>query len=503
MPEHLRSLIVILALSTIVFVLARRSACSIMETEDFSRRRNVWFALTLAGFFAQSFWIYVAVASLLLLLYASRRESNPAALFFFVLFVLPIAPVQIPGLGLINFFFDLSHARLLELLILLPAFVSLMQRADSLQFGRNWPDRALAGFLLFTAALYLRDPNPTNFMRQVFYLFIDVFLPYFVISRSLKELQTFRDVLLSLVLAVMVIAVLAVFETSKGWLLYSAITDVLLAPGGLTDYLARDGMLRALVTAGQPIALGYLMLIGVGIYLFVQRSIKGTLPRRLGMALLTAGLIAPLSRGPWLGAAALWVVYIATGRHAARHLMGLALATALALPLVAVLPGGEKVINLLPFIGTTEKDNIDYREKLLTNSMIVIQRNPWFGSMDYLKAPEMESMRQGQGIIDVVNTYLQVALGTGLITLGLFVAFFALTLQGIYRALRSVPNRDSEEYLLGRVLLATLVAMLITMVTVASITIIPMMYWSVAGLGVAYAQMVRRNAVPNNQGGPN
>ena len=77
--------------------------------------------------------------------------------------------------------------------------------------------------------------------------------------------------------------------------------------------------------------------------------------------------------------------------------------------------------------------------------------------------------------------------------LGLFVTFFALTLLGIYRAMRSIPDRDSEEYLLGRVLLATLLAILIIIFTVSSITIIPIMYWSVAGLGVAYAQMVRNN----------
>ncbi len=502
MPEHFRSLVVILLLASTVFALARRPACAIADAADFARRRNTWFALTLAAFLAQNFWIYVLVA-LPLLVFVSRRESNPPALFFFILFVLPMAFVQIPGMGMINFLFDLSHARLLELLILLPVFFSLLRRDDTRAFGRTWPDRALAGFLILTAVLYLRDPSPTNVLRQIFYLFIDVFLPYFVISRSLKDLQSFRDVLLSLVLAIMVAALLAVFELSKGWLLYSSVTYMLALGNGMTNYLPREGLIRALVTAGQPIALGYLMLIGFGTYLFVQRSIKSRLSRRLGMALLAAGLIAPLSRGPWLGAAVLLVVFIATGRYAARRLMGLALASALALPLVAMLPAGEKVINLLPFIGTTEQDNIDYREKLLTNSMIVIQRNPWFGSMDYLKAPEMESMRQGQGIIDVVNTYLQVALGTGLINLGLFVAFFALTLQGIYRALHSVPDRDSEEYLLGRVLLATLVAMLITMLTVASITIIPMMYWSVAGLGVAYAQMVRKTAgsVPETEPG--
>lgn len=493
MPEQLRALIVILVLATAFFAFARRTACAITESRNFTRRRNLWLALTLAAFLSHNFWVYTLIA-IPLLIYVNRHESNPPALFFFILFVLPIATIQIPGVGLINYLFDLSHARLLALFILLPSFFLLLQKGDNPSFGRSGPDKAFAAYLLLAAMLHLRETSVTDTLRQVFYLFIDVFLPYFVISRSLKNLQAFRDALLSLVLAIMVLAPLAVFEFQKHWLLYSSWETVLELEGGMTKYIGREGILRAVVTAGQSIALGYLMVVGMGLYIFLQNSIEQKLTRRLGMALLLAGLIAPLSRGPWVGAAVLFVVFIATGRYAARRLMILALAAILALPLISMLPGGERVINLLPFIGSTEKGTIDYRENLITNSMIVIQRNPWFGSVDYLKTPEMEAMRQGQGIIDIVNTYIGVALETGFVGLGLFVAFFALTLLGIYRAMRSIPDRGSEEYLLGRVLLATLLAILTIIFTVSSITIIPIVYWSVAGLGVAYAQMVRKSA---------
>lgn len=491
MPEHLRALIVILFLAITFFAFARRPACTITEAGNFTRRRNLWLALTLAAFLAYNFWIYIVIA-IPLVIYANRREPNPSALFFFILFVLPVATTRISGMGLINFLFDLSYTRLLALLILLPAFFSLLQKGDNPSFGRTGPDKALTAYLLLTAMLFLRETSLTDTWRQVFYLFIDVFLPYFVISRSLKSLQAFRDALLSFALAIMVLAPLAVFEASRHWLLYSSLTGVLELEAGMTGYLGREGILRAIVTAGQPIALGYLMVVGLGLYLFLQRTIQQKLIRWLGMVMLATGLIAPLSRGPWVGAAVLLVVFIATGPYAARRLMSLALAAMLALTLFAMLPGGEKVINLLPFIGATEKGNIEYRENLITNSMIVIQRNPWFGSVNYLNTPELEAMRQGQGIIDIVNSYIGVALETGFVGLGLFIGFFVLTLLGIYRAMRSIQGRDSEEYLLGRVLLATLLAILTIIATVSSITVIPIVYWSVAGLGVAYAQMARR-----------
>ncbi len=455
--------------------------------------------MTLVAFLTFNFWAYTLIA-IPLLIYANRHETNPTALFFFILLVLPMAYVQIPGMDLINYLFDLSHPRILALLILFPAFFYLLRQGDTLPFGRTWPDKAIAAYLLLTAMLYLREPSLTNTMRQVFYIFIDVFLPYFVVSRSLKDLQAFRDTLLSLVLAIMVLVPLAVFESYKHWLLYSSWTDAPELEGGMMGYLGRDGMLRAVVTAGQAIALGYLMVVGIGLYLFLQRSIQQKLIRRFGMALLAAGLIVPLSRGPWIGAAVLVVVFIATGRNPTRRLMSLALVAMLALPVISILPGGGKLINLLPIIGSTEKENIDYREKLITNSMVVIQRNPWFGSINYLVTPEMQSMRQGQGIIDIVNTYIRVTLESGFTGLGLFVAFFALTLTGIYRAMRSFPDRDSEEYLLGRVLLATLLAIMVIIFTVSSITIIPIMYWSIAGLGVAYAQMARRISIESSRG---
>jgi O-antigen ligase len=103
-------------------------------------------------------------------------------------------------------------------------------------------------------------------------------------------------------------------------------------------------------------------------------------------------------------------------------------------------------------------------------------------------------MRQGQGIIDIVNTYIQIALSSGIIGLVLFTGFFAQILNGIYRAMYSIPDKNSEEYLLGRALLSTLSAILLIIFTVSSISFIPIVYWSFAGLGVAYSQMVYKTA---------
>jgi len=494
MPEFLYALIQILILSTAIFAFAKHTAATTIGNALFIQRRNLWFSLTLAAFLSPNFVIY-ALISTPLLLYARKVETNFPALFFFVLFALPMATFRIPGGGLISFIIDISHARMLTLILLLPAFFSLIRKSDTLSFGRTGADKALIAYLLLTALLYLRETTFTDTLREAFYLLIDVFLPFFVISRSLKNIHAFQDALLSLVIAIMVVAAIAVIEFSREWLLYKSVINGLGLEGGMTGYLGRDGMLRVSASAGHPIALGYLMVVGIGFYLFVQRSIQKKFVRRLGMALLAAGLIAPLSRGPWIGACVLFLVFIATGRNPAPRLAKFAIVGMLALLLISALPGGERIINLLPFIGTTEKANVEYRERLFNNSIIVIQRHPWLGSVDYMKTPEMLAMFEG-GIIDVVNTYIRVALEEGFVGLSLFVGFFALVMLGVKRAMRSIGDRGSEEYVLGQVILAALAAILLIITTVSSIAIIPIVYWSVAGLGVAYAQMVRR--LPEN-----
>lgn len=490
MPEHLRALIVILALACTVFAFARRPAADLIPHKDFTRRRNLWLALSILAFISHSFWLYVVITTIVLTI-AQRGERNPLALFFILLFLIPPAPAQIPGFGLINYFFALDHVRLLALVVLLPTFFALRKRAETLDFGRTWPDKLLILYLLLSALLHLRETTLTDTLRQTLYLFTDVFLPYYVASRALNHVSEFKDALLAFALAAMVLALIGVFEYARHWLLYSALIDAMGMNWGMSNYLGRGGSLRASASTGQAIVLGYIISVAIGFYLFLHASVRSRLQQRLGALLLAVGVFAPLSRGPWVGAAAVIMVFIATGRNAVKRLMLLGLAGVLALPLLSIVPGGNKLIDLLPYIGTIEKGNITYRERLFDNAMIVIQRNPLFGSVDFLNTPEMRSMVQGEGIIDIVNTYLIVALNSGLVGLALFAGFFATIVLGIRKSLRTFQDKDDETLRLGRALLATLVGVLITLTTVSSISVIPVVYWSLAGLGVAYIQMVR------------
>jgi O-antigen ligase len=490
MPEHLRALVVILSLAAIVFAFSRKLLIPAIDASSFKTWRNLWVGLTLAAFLSHSFWLYVLIA-LCLLLATQARTKSPIALFFVGLFAVPTASVVMPGFGLVNYLISFNHVRVLSLAILLPACLMLRGQGDTLRFGKTSADRFLLGYLVLITLLQFRGTTVTDTFRQGFYAFTDVFLPYYVISRSLTTLAAHRQAIVGFVLAGLLLAAFAIFESLRHWNLYSAVVSALDPSLGFGAYLDRAGSLRASASTGHSIPLGYIFAVAIGLYLFLVPSIPSKLFQRIGLLSLCGGLYAALARGPWVGAAIIIGTFLATGRSAVKRILTLIAAGLISIPLLMTFPAGQRIVDLLPVVGNVDKFNVEYRERLIDTALIVIQRSPWFGSIDYLNTPEMEAMRQGQGIIDIVNTYIGVTLEHGLVGLALFIGFFLSVLWDIRKAMRMIEDKDSEEYLLGRALVATLAGILVIIFTVSSITIIPIVYWSVAGLGVAYAQMVR------------
>ena len=178
MPVHLKALVVILVLATLVFAFAKAPACAVASTAaDFERRRNLWFGITLTAFLAHNFWIYIIVAAALLL-YALPREPNKLAMYFFLLFTVPTFSAEITGLGVIRFFFEINYVRLLALAVLFPAFLFLRKQPDNDRFGRLLPDKLIAGYMILQFLLMLTVNPVTNTLRQgIFYQFIDILLP--------------------------------------------------------------------------------------------------------------------------------------------------------------------------------------------------------------------------------------------------------------------------------------------------------------------------------------
>jgi O-antigen ligase len=312
-----------------------------------------------------------------------------------------------------------------------------------------------------------------------------------VASRALRSLAAFRDALTAFALAAAVLAALALFEFARHWLLYTPLQEALGADWGLANYLERgDGVLRAQGSTGQPIILGYVMALGLCLALYVRKSLPPTRWRDAGLVLLAAGLVAAMSRGPWIGALVMLLAFVATGPRALPRLAKLGVAGLCVVPLVMVSSAGQGLVDYLPFVGTVEAQNVAYRELLFEISLGVVLDHPFFGAWDFLQLPVMQQLKQGQGIIDIVNTYLGVALASGLVGLALFCGFFLVVLVELLAAMRRAGKRDGELYALGQALFCALLGILVMIFTTSSIGLIAVIYWAIAGLGIAYARML-------------
>lgn len=489
MPEHLRALVAILALALAVFFVIRRPACATaISCADFDRRRNLWLTITLIAFVSHNFWVCIAVTAIVLA-YMAPRDSNRIALYLYVLLALPQIGVAISGFGIINQLFVIDYTRLLAMVLLAPVALSL--RIEELKRGEQLtlPDKLLLAYVVLSLALQFLAISLTGSMRNALYAFIDILLPYYVVSRSLQSVERLRDAIMSFVVAAALMSAIGIFEFSRHWLLYSSLDSALGVEWAYGGYLERDDLLRVMATSGQPIVFGYVMAVAFGLLLYAKELLPGALSIVAGQAVLLAGLVVSVSRGPWIGALAIVITYIATGKRAFAKLGQLFAAGLLLVPLMYFTPSWDRIVGLLPFIGETDIGSVTYRERLLELSIQIILENPFFGSADFLLF--LEEMRQGEGIIDIVNTYLMIALRSGLIGLALFLGFFGVIMVAIARRMRLHPA-DSEAHRLGQALLAVLAGILVMIFTVSSINQVPVIYWAVAGLGYAYS----RHGVP-------
>ncbi len=493
MPENIRAYIVVFALNAFAFLILSRWNPLPENSKQTRRWAGYWIMVTSAAFLTYNYWLFVLLVTGVLLIALPRNYGDRLSTYFLLLPALPILANEVPGFGGVRFFFVLSYPRLLVLFVLLPILFSTFQKNSSEKRNSYFPsDKYLFAFVGLSILLTFRDDNVTSAFRSSFYIILDMLVPYYVISRNARSLDEFKSIFQAIFTSAFVLALIAWFESAKGWLVYKGLNNTLGIPGSrFSGYGNREGFLRVGTTM-TTIPFGYFLTIGIGALSFFRTYFSGTRFILLGGAIFVA-LLATVSRGPWVGFAVFIVVFAFYSQRRKKALLLLAMGFIFGIPLLTVLPGGEKFLSLLPFIGegSHSAETVSYRQQLFLNSIEVIKMNPWFGSNSYLQSSEMEAMRQGQGIIDIVNTYLRVGLSKGLVGLWLFVGLFSSLLLGIRKAMLQSHPLGEEYTRLGQSLLAILVAVLVIIGTVSSVDYIPVYYWAIAGLGAGYVNMIK------------
>lgn len=483
MLSSLKALVVVLVLAGAVFAVARPFCLRFMLAETFARRRNVWFALTIVAFASPTFWLY-ALFAMALLAWATQRDENPLALFVLVTFTVPNVRFYIPGL-IVNQLFDITQYRILSLAILVPMVARIW--SDPGEWGARrlrLPDVLLLAFLALQVVLSIPYEAFTNTMRRSFLAGIDTFIVFYCFAR-LADKERIDDVMVCFWLACAVMAPIGIFESAKGWLLYTELAGRWGDPNSFA-WLFRGDTLRAQAAAGHSINLGYVLAVSLGFFLYLRSRLDRQAWGWAVMVVLATALFVTGSRGAWVTAAAAAVVFVMLRPGAGRQLAGALALGAVIVAVMYVTPLKESVLDRLPLIGSTDQDTIEYREQLATVSWQLIRQNPLFG--DPFVYLQMESLRQGQGIIDIVNGYLYTALFSGGVGLFLQVSVLLVSLWRSFVTWLGLRGEDADAGSQGAALLACFVA---TLFFIATAGFGPTTY-ILCGLLVSYAEGLGR-----------
>jgi O-Antigen ligase len=499
MPSSLKALIVVLAIAAVVFRLAKPLALRFSDERDFSRRRNTWFVLTIVAFVSPNFWIFALVAAPLFV-WAGRKDKNPVAFYLLMMQVIPSIPLNIPLPG-VNAFFDLDNYRLLSLCVLVPTAWRVRKSKDTGRIrGLKLMDLLILAYGALQVALFIPPDLPnhiilhdsfTNEIRVAFLYVIDAYILYYVVSRSCFTRQLITEAQAAFCLSCAVMAALAIFEALRHWLLYFDIAFSWNPELMGEFYKFRGGGVRAQASSGNILALAYLLAIACGFWLYLQSLVPSKLVRVGVPMLLCTGILATYSRGPWVGLAVIYVTAIALGPRAVSNLFKSAVGAMVLIIAVSFTPLADRMAGVLPFAkGSVDEQasfSISYRQRLAERSWELITEHPYLG--DQLAVQKLEDMRQGEGIIDFVNTYAQVTLFYGFIGLAMFSGPILLALSKAYRMTKRMVRVDADLGLMGISLVASILCTLAMLVTCSFILGYQKLFYVIAGFAAAYANI--------------
>lgn len=480
---NLKALVVVLGIALAVFFVVKPTCLRFMTAEAFKQRRNLWLLLTVAAFVSPNFWLFSALTAVLVWRLA-RHEPNPIALYIFLAFLVP--PVRY-GLSYGTFgIADLTLHRLLALVILVPWMLRHLRATDRVD-----PLKAVAVdrlVLLFGAlqviSMLAYEPVTRTVLRALLY-FLDVYVVYYVASRSCTRKEQLVEFMACLTLACALLAPLAVFEAVRTWPLYGGVSIQWGAYGA--SLLFREGMLRPSVTTGHALTLGYFAGIGFGFWLYLSSRGSSRMAMLVGVVWMWAGLIAAYSRAPWLMAVLFYLTFALIGAAGASKFVKALLTLGVLATVVLLSPAGDRIVDLLPFIGTVESKNVEYRQTLVETTWVLVQQNPLFGNR--FVAQQTEELMNGQGILDLVNAYAAVALYNGLVGLALFVGAQLIALVLAFNWMRRMRAVDPDAALIGANLVTCMIATVFFQATSGPVW----MHHILVGLLVAYTSICMRH----------
>lgn len=491
MPEHIRALVVLLFLLVLAWLMSRKFFSKTVEAKYIDKLFFAGSAATIALFLLQNIWIFFLTLAIIAL-FTARQTEYGLGLFVFLILLIPDFNINVPGFGLINYLLTLNPLRVLAIILLIPLSFKCLRQREYPKPLTLASDKLVLLFAIYSALLvYLHENTFTGLLRNFAETTLDFILLYFVASRSMSTRDGIRHVVVAFIVAALFLSLVAIFEFLKHWLLYSGLNEAMGGLNAMFGYLGRGSTLRASATTGQPIVLGYLIMLAFLLNFYTHRLLTSPLQRMTIWIVLGSGLIVAMSRGPWVGAlVGLFVIALYSNRQV-ENILKLVVGGLIGFGGLLLLPGGNQILDYLPWIGTIDASNVTYREVLWEQALIVIQDSLWVGAINFAESPHFDVVRQGGGFVDIVNSYLGLLLEKGAIGLSIYLILLLVALVPVHKLIKKTITISFEYYLYAVGLLGGIAASMITLSTVSNIGHVRPLSTLLLGAGVACAITIK------------
>jgi len=411
--------------------------------------------------------------------------------------VSPQFSMELENVGGLRDVMRLDIFRIIEIFILVPAAIGLLARRERPPYPA-WLiicDLATAIYTVYWINRLFGQFSTTAMSREGLQVILDTVLPYYVLSRGCVQPELRRRVLSVLMFGAAYQGLVGIAEGLSRHVLYAQLQYLYGVRWNILGALTRGDWLRAQAAFSGPLVLAMLLLFGIGVWFALRPHEKSRAYTVVGLVML-GGMLATISRGPLLALAILVIGLVGLRFLSARRFLWLTAVFVVAAAVAWSQGLGDQLVEAINNASGADKQadfNVIYRQELLKTSVALIQQSPWFGVPNYLD--QMTNLKQGDGIVDLVNTYLIVTLNVGIVGLALFMLPFLLVLQRLAATLPQEPGPLRRERL---VWLPLTLAVMAAVFTVSPVSIIRSILVWVVAMGLANLQegLVARRRTP-------
>lgn len=379
---------------------------------------NVWF-------------IYFAVF-LMMLIFGAKAEHAPGV-FIFLFATIPSFPQQIM-IGNVPFIVGTSQIFSSIAFGILAIFLG----RTKYRFGKAFWYITLS-ISLFMVVIYSRGTSFTNFTREVLHIILAYVVPLWAMASLTSRIKDVRYLSVYILAAGVSLTTAVVFEAAGGWNFYRTIYEHVGIPPVWSGLKWRNGLLRATGPAFDATTMGLLLTL-FAIFAWTSKGVLKSRPWSLAItALMGLGIYLTQSRNPIIGLAVGLVAWylLQHGKKLGGWVVASSIGAA-SIAVVAVLASEPSTTN-----SPHSPDNtLEYRVRLLNRGIEEYKKHPFLGQSKADVDRRMEDLRQGEGIIDYVNSYLFSALLGGVAGLFVIISIFLVVPINIFEFLRKRNFHD-------------------------------------------------------------